>query len=66
MALPAGSAVMFNDNLLHGSMARKNPGQRRTLVFRYLPSSYAYRWDYRPSEVRLIRSDDHLTRLTHG
>ena len=49
MALAAGSAVMFNDNLLHGSMARTNLGERRTLVFRYLPSSYSYRWDYEPS-----------------
>ena len=36
LVLPAGSAVIFNDSVLHGSMQRTNPGQRRTLVFRYL------------------------------
>eukprot|EP01044_Picomonas_judraskeda_P029739 COSAG03_NODE_10419_length_652_cov_0.867993_1_plen_54_part_10 len=34
---------------------RVNPGQRRTLVFRYLPSAYGYRWRYSPSAELLDR-----------
>ena len=37
------------------SVARTNQGQRRTLVFRYLPSGYAYRWEYTPPEVLLCK-----------
>ena len=47
--LKAGDAVLFNDNCLHGSLQRTNQGERRTLVFRYLPSVYGYRWNYSPS-----------------
>ena len=59
LVLPAGSAVIFNDSVLHGSMQRTNPGQRRTLVFRYLPSAYGYRWNYQPSEALLDRLTPH-------
>ncbi len=55
--LRAGDAVLFNDMLIHGSADRTNPGYRRTLVFRYLPSLYAHRW-------RTVPSDELLARLT--
>lgn len=50
MHLGAGDALLFNDLVAHGSAARTNPGERRTLVFRYLPRGYAHRWAYVPSE----------------
>eukprot|EP01043_Picozoa_sp_COSAG02_P074149 COSAG02_NODE_14715_length_1243_cov_2.687937_1_plen_333_part_10 len=35
--LRAGSALFFQDSILHGSAARTNAGLRKTLCFRYLP-----------------------------
>ena len=53
--LKAGDALLFNDCLCHGSAERKNPGERRMIIFRYLPSMYAHRFAYVPSEELLSR-----------
>ena len=53
--LKAGDALLFNDCLCHGSAERKNPGERRMIIFRYLPSLYAHRFAYVPSEELLAR-----------
>ena len=53
--LNAGDALLFNDCLCHGSAERKNPGERRMIIFRYLPSMYAHRFAYVPSEELLAR-----------
>ena len=49
--MSAGDALLFNDSLLHGAAARLNPGQRRVLCIRYLPSIYRYRWPYTCSDA---------------
>jgi ectoine hydroxylase-related dioxygenase (phytanoyl-CoA dioxygenase family) len=33
----AGDALLFTDSMLHGATARRNAGQRRTVVMRYMP-----------------------------
>ena len=53
--LNAGDALLFNDCLCHGSAERKNPGERRMIIFRYLPSMYAHRFAYVPSKELLSR-----------
>lgn len=53
--LKAGDTLLFNDSLCHGSAARKNPGKRRMVTFRYLPSMYAHRFAYVPSDELLAR-----------
>lgn len=51
MYLRAGDALLFNDSLCHGSVARINEGERRVLCFRYLPKETATnRWGYKPSD----------------
>lgn len=53
--LKAGDAVMFTDGITHGSAARKNPGFRRILLYRYCPSWCSTRFNFIPSE-RLLKS----------
>ena len=53
--LKAGDALMFTDGLVHGSSARKNPGQRRTLLYRYCPAWITTRWNYLPSPEFISR-----------
>jgi hypothetical protein len=53
--LDAGDALMFTDGLVHGSTARKNPGYRRTLLYRYCPSWISTRWNYLASPELLAR-----------
>ena len=53
--LAAGDALLINDFICHGSAERTNPGQRRTIVFRYLPEIYAHRFGYVPSDELLER-----------
>ena len=53
--LQAGDGILFNDSLCHGSGERTNPGQRRMIVFRYLPSPLAHRFRYEPSQELLAR-----------
>jgi|EP01043_Picozoa_sp_COSAG02_P009978 hypothetical protein len=48
--------VIFNDHLLHGSAARTNPGDRKMIVFRYLPQEQSTnRFGYEPSEALMQR-----------
>ena len=47
--LQAGDALLFNDALCHGSAQRLNPGQRRMVTIRYVPSWHAHRFGYEPS-----------------
>lgn len=47
--LKAGDALLFNDALCHGSAQRTNPGQRRMIIMRYVPTLYAHRYGYEPS-----------------
>ena len=53
--LKAGDGILFNDSLCHGSGERTNPGERRMIVFRYLPSPIARRFLYEPSQELLTR-----------
>jgi hypothetical protein len=53
--LEAGDALLINDYVCHGSAERTNPGQRRMIVFRYLPHTSAHRWGYTPSDELLAR-----------
>lgn len=53
--LKAGQAVFFTDAICHGSAARKNPGQRRTLLYRYSPEHIRTRFNYIPSEELMAR-----------
>jgi hypothetical protein len=47
--LRAGDVLLFNDALAHGSARRTNPGERRMLILRYVPSMFAHRFGYEPS-----------------
>jgi hypothetical protein len=47
--LKAGDALLFNDALCHGSAQRINPGQRRMITIRYVPTGFAHRFGYEPS-----------------
>lgn len=53
--LEAGDAILFVDAIMHGSAARRNPGQRRIAVYRYGPSWGFFRHNYRPSADLLNR-----------
>jgi len=56
--LKAGDALLFVDAIMHGSAARRNPGQRRISVYRYGPSWASWRHPYRPSQALLARLSD--------
>jgi ectoine hydroxylase-related dioxygenase (phytanoyl-CoA dioxygenase family) len=53
--LKAGDALLFNDALCHGSAQRTNPGQRRMITMRYVPTLYAHRFGYMPSADLAVR-----------
>jgi hypothetical protein len=53
--LKAGQAILFTDGITHGSAQRINPGYRRTMVYRYSPSSLMPRYNYIPSDELLAR-----------
>ena len=50
MHMQAGDCLIFNDSCLRGAAARISAGERRVICFRYLPSSYRYRWRYTCSD----------------
>ena len=52
-----GDVLLFVDAICHGSAKRTNPGQRRTVVYRYGPSWGNFRHNYEVSEDLLA----HLT-----
>ena len=48
--------VIFNDHLLHGSAARTSSGDRKMIVFRYLPQEQSTnRFGYEPSKALMAR-----------
>ena len=47
MYLEKGDALFFTDAITHGSAERTNPGQRRTVIFRYSPRYVRERFNYR-------------------
>lgn len=53
--LKAGQAIMFTDAITHGSSPRVNRGNRRTMVYRYSPSSLMPRFNYIPSDELMER-----------
>ena len=53
--LKAGDALLFNDALCHGSAQRVNPGQRRMIAIRYVPTAYDHRFGYEPSAELVAR-----------
>ncbi len=53
--LKAGDALIFTDAIMHGSAARRNPGQRRISVYRYGVSWGRWRHPYRPSAALVER-----------
>lgn len=53
--IKAGDALLFVDAIAHGSAERKNPGERRVLVYRYGPSWGNFRHGYQPSPELLER-----------
>ncbi len=56
--LQAGDALIFTDHIMHGSAARRNPGQRRISVYRYGVSWGRHRHPYRPSPPLLARLNE--------
>lgn len=56
--LQAGDAIIFTDHIMHGSAARRNPGQRRISVYRYGVSWGRSRHPYRPSQALLSRLNE--------
>jgi hypothetical protein len=56
--LKAGDALLLNDFALHASTRRRNSGERRMIIFRYVPEIYAHRWGYVPSAELLKRITD--------
>ena len=53
--LKAGDVLFFTDALMHGSMPRTNPGERRVMIYRYAPHLMAKRYNYIPSDALLAR-----------
>jgi len=53
--LNAGDALLFNDALCHGSAQRTNPGERRMITMRYVPTLFAHRFGYEPSPALAAR-----------
>ncbi len=53
--MKAGDAILFVDALAHGSAERKNPGERRIIVYRYGPRWSNTRFGYQPSPELLQR-----------
>lgn len=51
----AGDVLLFVDAIFHGSAKRTNPGQRRTVVYRYGPSWGNFRHNYEVSQELLAR-----------
>ena len=47
MYLEKGDALFFTDAITHGSAERTNPGERRTVIFRYSPRYVRERFNYR-------------------
>ncbi len=55
VAMRAGDVLLFSEPTVHGSAARTNRGERRTLLYRYSPSYTRTRYPYRPSPELLAR-----------
>jgi hypothetical protein len=53
--MKAGDALLFVDAISHGSAKRTNPGERRTIVYRYGPSWGNFRHGYEVSPELLAR-----------
>jgi ectoine hydroxylase-related dioxygenase (phytanoyl-CoA dioxygenase family) len=53
--LEAGDALLFVDSLMHGGSSRTNPGERRILIYRYVPPWGATRYGYHYSRELLDR-----------
>lgn len=53
--LNKGDALLFVDGLIHGGSSRKNPGERRVVIYRYGVSWGASRYNYEYSEALLQR-----------
>jgi len=53
--MSAGDALLFVDCLAHGSARRSNPGQRRSILYRYGPNWGHNRGGYEPSKALLAR-----------
>jgi hypothetical protein len=53
--MKAGDALLFVDAISHGSAKRTNPGERRTIVYRYGPSWGNFRHGYEVSSELLAR-----------
>jgi len=53
--MKAGDVLLFADATSHGSARRVNPGERRTIVYRYGPSWGNFRFGYQPSPELLER-----------
>ena len=51
----AGDVLLFVDGICHGSATRKNPGERRIVVYRYGPSWGNFRFGYVPSPGLMSR-----------
>lgn len=53
--MKAGDVLIFADAICHGSARRRNPGERRIIVYRYGPSWGNFRHGYQVSEELLAR-----------
>jgi len=63
--LNKGDVLLFVDALAHGSAERKNPGQRRIMVYRYGPSWGNFRFGYQPSQELLDRLTPAQRKIVH-
>lgn len=61
--LQAGDALIFTDHIMHGSAARRHPGQRRISVYRYGVSWGRSRHPYRASRALLARLPPRCARM---
>jgi len=53
--MKAGDALLFVDAITHGAAERKNPGERRMVVYRYGSAWGNFRYGYIPSPELLAR-----------
>lgn len=56
-SIKAGSAIIFSEALIHGTMPWRGENPRRTLFVRYSPGAMAFRAEPRPDNYELFASE---------
>jgi hypothetical protein len=57
---PAGSVVLFSENLLHGALPWHGADERRNLIYKYSPAAISFTKEYVPEGV----TDEVLAEMT--